>query len=87
MLREGMLRCMESKQLSRITVSDLCKESGINRATFYNHYDSPSMILRELAYEYANQITAIYESRLKKESKDTDTALNVWPIFQSGNQN
>lgn len=75
MLREGMLRCLESKQLSRITVSDLCKESGINRATFYNHYDSPSMILRELAYEYANQITAIYESRLKKESKNTDTAL------------
>ena len=75
MHREGMLRCLESKQLSRITVSDLCKESGINRATFYNHYDSPCMILRELAYEYANQITAIYESRLKKESKDTDTAL------------
>lgn len=62
MLREGMLRCLEARPLSKISVSKLCRESGINRTTFYNHYDSPAMIVKEIALEYADQFLAAYES-------------------------
>ena len=45
LLQEGLLRLLEVKSLDRISVTELCRESGINRATFYNHYNSPQDLL------------------------------------------
>ena len=48
LLQEGMLRLLAQKKLEDISVTALCKESGINRATFYNHYTSPAQVLEEM---------------------------------------
>lgn len=77
MLREGLLRCMESKPISKIKISDLCRESGINRATFYNHYDTPVDILHELAMEYASQIESIYEASVHRSDSNDEKALKA----------
>ena len=45
LLQEGLLRLLEQKTLDKISVTELCRESGINRATFYNHYTSPQDLL------------------------------------------
>lgn len=45
LLQEGLLRLLEVKELEKISVTELCREAGINRATFYNHYDSPQALL------------------------------------------
>lgn len=87
MLREGMLRCLEAKPLSKITVSDLCRESGINRATFYNHYAAPVMILKELACEYADQLAAIYESKHDRRGNNDQAALEASLAYVSERKN
>lgn len=38
LLQEGLLRLLETKEIDKINVTELCRESGINRATFYRHY-------------------------------------------------
>ena len=48
LLQEGLLRLLEAKSLDKISVTELCRESGINRATFYNHYNSPSDLLTDI---------------------------------------
>jgi len=48
LLQEGLLRLLAHEKLENISVTALCKESGINRATFYNHYTSPSQLLEEM---------------------------------------
>ncbi len=60
MLKEGLLRCLTEKRLSKINVIELCRESGVNRATFYNHYESPTMLLKEIAEDYAQHLKEIY---------------------------
>lgn len=75
MLREGMLRCLEAKPLSYITVSDLYRESGINRSTYYNHYSSQALILREIAFEHAEKLSSIYESRRGELGRNDSAAL------------
>ena len=45
LLQEGLLRLLAEKPLDKISVTELCRESGINRATFYNHYNSPQDLL------------------------------------------
>lgn len=51
MLKEGLLRLMKKKCIQSISVSELCKEAGINRVTFYNHYSVPNDILAEMGNE------------------------------------
>lgn len=51
LLKEGLFRILEKKELNKISVTELCEESGINRATFYRHYERPRDILNDLKTE------------------------------------
>lgn len=72
LLKEGLLRMLERKTLSKISISELCEESGVNRATFYKHYGSPAMILREIAYDYDAQMSSIYEAARRAGESEED---------------
>ncbi len=70
MLKEGLVRCLTDKPLSRITVSELCREAGVNRATFYNHYQSPAMVLRAITRDYGRQLKEVFESSYQTGGQD-----------------
>ncbi|MBR6204472.1 MAG: TetR/AcrR family transcriptional regulator [Candidatus Methanomethylophilaceae archaeon] len=44
-LIEAFLRLKSGRSFKSITVSDLCREAGVSRATFYNRFDSMEGIL------------------------------------------
>ena len=56
MLREGLLRLLEAKELDKINITELCKEAGINRITFYRHYETPRDVLLEMENELMNKL-------------------------------
>ena len=56
LLQEGLLRLLEVKSLDKISVTELCKESGINRATFYNHYNSPLELLNDIESRMSSEL-------------------------------
>ncbi len=56
LLQEGLLRLLETKDLDKISVTELCRESGINRATFYNHYSSPQDLLQDLETQMTEEL-------------------------------
>lgn len=56
MLREGLLRLAQTEDIGTIKVSRLCQEAGINRATFYRHYQSPHDIIVEIRREMFQDI-------------------------------
>lgn len=56
LLSEGLMRLAKKKSVDKISVLELCKESGINRATFYRHYETPRDILVEMEKELFNEI-------------------------------
>lgn len=56
MLREGLLRLLEEKELNKITITELCKEAGINRITFYRHYETPRDVLLDLEEELKREL-------------------------------
>ena len=59
LLQEGLLRLLAVKPLDSISVTELCRESGINRATFYNHYSSPQELLNDIENRLATQLKQI----------------------------
>ena len=59
LLQEGLLRLLSTNKLENISVTALCKEAGINRATFYNHYASPTALLNEMEQQLVSQLKLI----------------------------
>lgn len=59
LLQEGLLRLLENKSLDKISVTELCKESGINRATFYNHYSSPQELLTDIEIRMSAELQQV----------------------------
>ena len=51
LFHEALLRLLKRKSIHSISVSELCREAGLNRATFYRHYDIPSSVLEEILAE------------------------------------
>ena len=65
LLREGLLRLFSKTDLNKISVTQLCIESGINRATFYRHYEEPRDILNDIKYEIFQEVEAFEEKPAK----------------------
>jgi AcrR family transcriptional regulator len=47
-LREAILRLAAARPVSEITVADVTRAAGINRATFYSHAVSPGSLLADV---------------------------------------
>ena len=50
---EAFLRLIEEKDLEFITVKEICNKAGVNRSTFYLHYETIDDLLSE-SLEYMN---------------------------------
>ncbi|MDD5982595.1 MAG: TetR/AcrR family transcriptional regulator [Solobacterium sp.] len=70
MLKEALLKLLHTRQLNKITITDLCRESGINRATFYRHYEEPKDILNEIRYSIFEDIKNIKKQSNINSSED-----------------
>lgn len=63
LLKEGLLRLLEGgTRLEDVNVSALCRESGINRATFYRHYACPRDVLVDQERDMMREL----EKKLKR---------------------
>lgn len=68
LLQEGLLRLLKQKSLSKINVSELCREAGINRTTFYKHYGAPYDVLAEIEEQF---IHGLLETQKNKKHRGT----------------
>ena len=44
---EALLLLLEKKEYDSITVKEICEKAGVNRSTFYMHYDTKDDLLVE----------------------------------------
>lgn len=57
LLKEGLLKMLVTRELDAVNVSALCREAGINRATFYRHYTCPRDVLVDLERDMVNEFS------------------------------
>lgn len=74
LLKEGLLHELTETPISKISITDLCEASGVNRATFYKHYESPAMILKEIAQDYAAILEEKYKAGMR-EKQNSELAV------------
>ena len=59
LLREALFHLLQTESLNKITITRLCQEADVNRATFYHHYTAPRDVLMEAATELAEDLKQI----------------------------
>ncbi len=66
LMDEALINLLEKKDINYITIKEICKNAGVNRSTFYLHYESIYELLEE-TIEYTNKKFISY---FNKETKD-----------------
>ncbi|CAM3989555.1 TetR/AcrR family transcriptional regulator [Saccharibacillus endophyticus] len=67
LLKQGLIRLLKQKNINRINVKELCAEAGLNRSTFYLHYDGVFHLLEELEQEIIGK-TKEYLSKIEADN-------------------
>lgn len=57
MLKDALLKLMQNRKAYDINVRELCEKAGVNRSTFYRHYNNIADILEEI-YDDIGKIIA-----------------------------
>ena len=61
-IKETFLNLLEERPLSEITIKDIVEVCGINRNSFYYHYQDLPSLIEEIVKEEAEQIIGKYPS-------------------------
>ena len=62
---EALITLLEKKNFEYITIKEICDTAGVNRSTFYLHYENTSDLLKETAQYILDKHFAYYSSDSK----------------------
>ena len=72
----AFLELLEKKDLPYITVKEICEKAGVNRSTFYLHYET----IGDLLAESAEHINEDFLNCVRIDSGDFASKLHNCPI-------
>lgn len=73
---EAFLRLLEQKEFAYITVKEICQEAGVNRSTFYLHYET----MGDLLAESTEHIIRQFRDYMEKDSEAFIKKLQDCPL-------
>ncbi len=63
LLRDALVRSLQTEHISNITVKSLCELADVNRSTFYAHYKDPYDLLYHIEQEVLDNIKRYLEKQ------------------------
>lgn len=88
LMNQALMDLLEKKDLEFITVTEITKKAGVNRSTFYLHYDNIYELLEETIENINKEFVSSFSSNVtsKINSKDdafliTDSRLEAYLNF------
>lgn len=81
-LHEALFSLLNEKELSEITITELCKTADVNRNTFYRHYNIPMDILLEIEDDVFEKLSVV----LRKSTNMDDVILLSCQLLESDKQ-
>ena len=78
---EALIALLEKKEFAYITVKEICERAGVNRSTFYLHYENTSDLLKETTRYILDKHLAYYAAEVASVSLEYDTFAKKELIF------
>ena len=73
---EALIYLLEKKDIEYITIKEICDKAGVNRSTFYLHYES----INDLVNETMNYINRKFIDYFNENSKDFIEKIKSLPL-------
>lgn len=67
-IKDSLQELLRTTPIEQITVKSLCEKAEINRATFYNHYETLTVLMEELEYETYKSFMDLLNTAMFDES-------------------
>ena len=78
----ALIELLEKKDFEYITVKEICDRAGVNRSTFYLHYENTVDLLNEAARYVVEGFLSYFESKkVSIDSTDTKELVFVRPEY------
>ena len=61
-IKNAFSELLQKKELEKITVTEIVKLSGLNRGTFYAHYNNITDVLEEIEKEVTDKILSLFSA-------------------------
>lgn len=80
---EALLSLLEKKDFEYITIKEICEVAGVNRSTFYLHYENTCDLLRETTQYILDKHFSYYDVSAKDVVRSLDNLNRTDLIFIS----
>ena len=67
-IQESFVRLLGEKELSRITVKEICEVADVNRATFYAHYADAYDLMTKMQEELLENVHVYLANGIKRDT-------------------
>lgn len=82
LMDEALLILLEKKEFEFITVKEICQKAGVNRSTFYLHYENTTDLLEETIGFINNKINKTFKEKiLDIQSIDKEDLFFITPKY------
>jgi AcrR family transcriptional regulator len=78
---EALISLLEKKDFEYITIKEICNAAGVNRSTFYLHYENTSDLLKETTRYIIDKHLAYYKIDKEHISLQFDTCKREELLF------
>ncbi len=62
-IKEALIQLLSEEKFENISISKLCKRAGINRGTFYLHYEDKYQMIDSFKSEIISQLYIFFRKR------------------------
>lgn len=59
-LQQALLKILQTKNIDKVTIKELCEQAQVNRGTFYLHYSTPNDLLLEIEQQFIDENLAFF---------------------------
>jgi hypothetical protein len=80
-IKESFIKLLEEKDISQISIKEICENADINRATFYSHYSDQYDLLHKIECELLDNINE-HISELDINNDCISAVLTAEKIFE-----
>lgn len=80
-LKESFIKLLEEKDISQISIKEICEDADVNRATFYAHYSDQYDLLRKIEDELLHNINS-HLTELDQRNNKVNAVLLAERIFE-----
>ncbi|MDO5407952.1 MAG: TetR/AcrR family transcriptional regulator [Eubacteriales bacterium] len=83
LMDEALLALLENKDYAYITVKEICEKAGVNRSTFYLHYETVDDLLKESLSFMLSKFNKKYDgnSQIKTDSDSLNDLFLITPEY------